>query len=57
VTSETSPKQQYLFERDGAQCRPCRPPKEEAGRNSHMFSDLPKKVQTFVKNNFLELIE
>ena len=57
VTSETSPKQQYFFERDGAQCKPCRPPKEEAGRNSHMFSDLPKNVRAFVEDNFHELIK
>ncbi|MHB1497865.1 MAG: hypothetical protein ACYCXN_08145 [Acidimicrobiales bacterium] len=57
VTSETSPKQQYFFERDGDRCRPCRPPKGETGRNSHMFSALPKNVRTFVEDNFLELIK
>ena len=56
VTWETSPKQQYFFERDGEHCKPCRPTGAETGRNSHMFSALPVRVQTFVDENFRELI-
>lgn len=56
ITWESKQRIHYFFQGTGQEIEDKQPSKKERGQNAFVFSELPAGLQSFIKNNFFDLI-